>query len=709
MKKIILIIILFFTINNFTFSQVYVEQTDVQITGIKRGSIDWSDCNNDGLLDFVLTGNSGGGNNYYSSLFVNKGNNIFNQNNGLIKEVEWSSFEWGDYNNDNYTDGILSGIVFLNKASIDYTIVYKNKVDENFEEQFFSNLIQTSEGDVLWEDYDNDAYLDILQTGTDSYGMIISKMYKNNKNNSFTEQTQIYIDGSWFGSLIWFDYNNDNFIDFVLTGSDGTIQKTYLYENNGKNDFVKQSKIEFINVMNGSIDVCDYNNDSFLDIIISGLNLTENKPLTSIYKNNGDETFTKITNNQIADICYGSIKWGDYNNDGLSDIFLTGWYKNEINYSRYTFLYKNNENDVFTKQTEETFIPVAYSDISFGDYNNDNKLDILLCGTYASSSETTKLYKNTTPIANIRPNVINNLQTKIVGNTVFFSWDEATDPNQPSAGLNYNIYVYEEANRQHIMLEDTVFDGMYIASPQAFPYYHELNGKRLIPKRGHIQGIRENGRVSYFLIGRWEDCKKYYWSVQAIDASFDGGAFAPEATFIYDTIAPQIECNTNQTIQLTEGQTFYTVQDTEFNPVSVSDNCQNYTVTNSFNNSSSLANAQLPIGTTSINWTVTDAAGNQTECCTEIIVVKNVGISNLLENQVEIYPNPTDKMLNINFVKAINLAKVEIINPTGTKIKTLEITTSQTAIDVSSFPSGIYLLIISENNKILVTKKVVVK
>ena len=45
-------------------------------------------------------------------------------------------------------------------------------------------------GSVAWGDYDNDGDLDILLTGNSITG-IISKIYRNNGNNTFTEQTSI--------------------------------------------------------------------------------------------------------------------------------------------------------------------------------------------------------------------------------------------------------------------------------------------------------------------------------------------------------------------------------------------------------------------------------------------------------------------------------------------------------------------------------------
>lgn len=69
------------------------------------------------------------------------------------------------------------------------------------------------------------------------------------------------------------------------------------------------------------------------------------------------------------------------------------------------------------------------------------------------------------------------------------------------------------------------------------------------------------------------------------------------------------------------GNCSYTVQGTEFNP-SFSDNCPGATLSNDFNGAASLAGAVLPIGSTQILWTVTDA-NNNTNTCAIIVEVND--------------------------------------------------------------------------------------
>ncbi len=123
-------------------------------------------------------------------------------------------------------------------------------------------LTGISYGSAVWGDYDNDGYLDILLTGATSSGTPISKIYRNDGNNTFTEQTTISLPGVTFGSAVWGDYDNDGYLDILLTGSNSSyISISKIYRNNGNNTFTEQTAISLPGVSSGSAAWGDYDND----------------------------------------------------------------------------------------------------------------------------------------------------------------------------------------------------------------------------------------------------------------------------------------------------------------------------------------------------------------------------------------------------------------------------------------------------------------
>ncbi len=79
----------------------------------------------------------------------------------------------------------------------------------------------------------------------------------------------------------------------------------------------------FIGVNGGSIDVADFNNDGWMDILVTGYH-DEYKSITKLYKNNGNDTFTEVTGIDFVGHQQGETAFIDVNNDGYADIIEIG-------------------------------------------------------------------------------------------------------------------------------------------------------------------------------------------------------------------------------------------------------------------------------------------------------------------------------------------------------------------------------------------------
>ena len=101
----------------------------------------------------------------------------------------------------------------------------------------------------------------------------------------------------------------------------------------------------------------------------------------------------------------------------------------------------------------------------------------------------------------------------------------------------------------------------------------------------------------------------------------NGNVSSVNATItVEDTVLPTITCAAIASSYNNDaGVCSYTVSDASLDPVAA-DNCS-VTVSNDFNNSVTLNGATFPLGTTTVIWTATDAAGNTATCTYDIVVV----------------------------------------------------------------------------------------
>lgn len=337
----------------------------------------FGDVDNDGDLDLYLSGvdidfNFKGGLYLYEN-----GNYVFSPESNL-PITYLGAAEWGDVNGDNLLDIIIMG---ASETYEDFTEIYQNNGDGTFT-SMNAGIIPAEQGDVHLVDIDGDGDLDVSITGIGLEDRI-TKFYENDGNGNFTEMTDVVLPGMNWGRIKWADYNNDGHLDFVLAGfndSDGGTQNFYtkIHTNNGDGTF-SVADIPLAQCWLGDMEWGDYNNDGHTDLVISGAGGDGAERFTLIYKNNGDGTFTEL-DLELPGVSHSSIEWADFNGDGQLDLFVVGETDTPGDGFSISKIYFNMGNDTFVDSEIDVFNISYYGDADAGDFDNDGKIDLVITG-----------------------------------------------------------------------------------------------------------------------------------------------------------------------------------------------------------------------------------------------------------------------------------------------------------------------------------------
>ncbi|MGN6555361.1 MAG: FG-GAP repeat domain-containing protein [Verrucomicrobiota bacterium] len=489
--------------------------TNVPIAGlpdIATGSVAWGDYDNDGRLDFLLTGSDT--NNVYSQLWRNIGSGFTNVPIAGLPGCGWSSAAWGDYDNDGYLDFLLTG---LDTNNIYYSQLWRN-TGNGFTNVDLPGVPGVAPGSVAWGDYDNDGRLDFFITGSinENFDGKISQLWRNT-GNGFTNVTDhafpTGLPQASGGSPAWADYDNDGRLDYLHTGLGTTANVCGLWRNTGNcfTNVTATAAPGLPEVFGSSVAWGDYDNDGRLDFLISGG--TSDGAVSQLWKNTGNG-FTNVPIAGLPGVIGGSVAWGDYDNDGRLDFLITG-----ASLTDYIFqLWRNNASG-FTNVPTAEFLGVHHSSLAWGDYDNDGRLDFLLMG--ASSfywvglpgtgyTGVSQLWHNNASITNTPPGAPTGLALTATPNAVMLSWNSATDDQSPATSLSYNVRVGSTPGGIDL------FAG----------HVNATNGFRRVPAIGNAM-LRHSLPLTGLTNGQ-----TVYWSVQAVDTAFAGGPFATETSVV---------------------------------------------------------------------------------------------------------------------------------------------------------------------------------
>ena len=239
-------------------------------------------------------------------------------------------------------------------------------------------------GATIFDDFDNDGLYDILFT---SYNPAPIVLYKNLGNGKFADVTEQANLGGQLGELgaAAADFNNDGHLDFYLPR--GSWQpnpiRPSLLRNNGDGTFsdVTQEAGLLDPVNSDTVGWADFDNDGHVDLFVA----CERQPCR-LWRNRGDGTFENVAAQAgLANDAgmWKGVAWLDFDNDRHIDLFLTSYQGSSAR------LFKNNGDGTFTDVTFQSGIDGPHDALSCWawDYDNDGYLD-LFAPSYKGTMET---------------------------------------------------------------------------------------------------------------------------------------------------------------------------------------------------------------------------------------------------------------------------------------------------------------------------------
>jgi len=285
-------------------------------------------------------------------------------------------------------------------------------VKNSYGDSELTNIVEGTGSGAMFFDYDADGWLDIyfpspcwLKEVSDNRsrrirGKLVNRLYRNNGDGTFSDVTQkAGVGDKGYGvGCSAADFDNDGDLDLYVLNYGPNV----FYRNNGDGTFTDISKTVGLANSDWSLSApwFDYDNDGDLDVYVANYleydggkfksfyaaagypgPLSYNGQEDVLYRNNGDGTFTDVTDDAGLHQPNGramSAAVSDLNNDGLLDIYVT-------NDGMENYYFKNLGNGKF--RNEGLIMGLAFGEggqgvssmgPTIGDVDRDGLLDIYI-------------------------------------------------------------------------------------------------------------------------------------------------------------------------------------------------------------------------------------------------------------------------------------------------------------------------------------------
>ncbi len=347
----------------------------------------WADYDNDGTLDLFVGFRRG----HLNRLYRNEGGRFVDvaAKVGIADAEDTRASAWGDFDGDGNLDLYVG---FARSTGIPNKL-YRNDGDGTHFTEVGRKMgvdIVGESRQISWIDYDNDGRVDLFVAFRDRPNALFHN--EGDRLRDVAKEMGVADPRKTVGAA-WFDMDQDGKLDLFVTNQDGDANGFFHNEGTRFVDIAAKLGMDGAGrppVFGGvGPAVGDFDNDGLLDLFLA------NYGPNDLYKNLGGGRFRNVASDMGVAGEYHAVSavWGDYDNDGRSDLYVTAYINGIRNYRDYLY---RNEGDHFTDVTPANILKHdGDHGVQWADFDQDGALDLALANNEPMGSH--YLFRNLLP------------------------------------------------------------------------------------------------------------------------------------------------------------------------------------------------------------------------------------------------------------------------------------------------------------------------